>query len=46
MYGFAVAAGLIAGEGLAGVINAALEIGKVSGNFYGTKVALPGPPDG
>lgn len=42
MYGFAVAAGLIAGEGLAGVINAALELGGVSGSFKGTTVGLPG----
>ncbi|KAF4468544.1 hypothetical protein FALBO_4567 [Fusarium albosuccineum] len=42
MYAFAVAAGLIAGEGLGGVINAALELGKVSGSFKGTEIALPG----
>ncbi|KAM0438475.1 hypothetical protein ACHAPT_001224 [Fusarium lateritium] len=42
MYAFAVAAGLIAGEGLGGVINAALELGKVSGTFKGTEIALPG----
>lgn len=42
LYAFSVAAGLIAGEGLAGVINAALELGEVSGSFYGTSVALPG----
>ncbi|KAM5343438.1 hypothetical protein ACJ41O_011975 [Fusarium nematophilum] len=42
MYAFAIAAGLIAGEGLAGVINAALELGKVSGSFKGTEIALPG----
>ncbi|KAI1487082.1 OPT oligopeptide transporter protein-domain-containing protein [Biscogniauxia mediterranea] len=32
LYGYAVAAGLIAGEGLGGVIGAALEIGGVSGD--------------
>lgn len=42
MYGFAVAAGLIAGEGLAGVVNAALTLGKVDGSVYGSTVALPG----
>ncbi|KPM35939.1 hypothetical protein AK830_g10610 [Neonectria ditissima] len=42
MYGFAVAAGLIAGEGLAGVVNAALELGKVSGSAVGSTIALPG----
>ncbi|KAF5025367.1 hypothetical protein F66182_2532 [Fusarium sp. NRRL 66182] len=42
LYGFAIAAGLIAGEGLGGVINAALELGKVSGTFKGTEIALPG----
>uniref|UniRef100_A0A0D2XNZ3 Uncharacterized protein n=3 Tax=Fusarium TaxID=5506 RepID=A0A0D2XNZ3_FUSOF len=42
MYAFAIAAGLIAGEGFGGVINAALELGKVSGSFKGTEIALPG----
>ena len=41
MYAFAIAAGLIAGEGLAGVINAALELGKVSGSFKGTTIGNP-----
>ncbi|KAI9901043.1 hypothetical protein N3K66_002860 [Trichothecium roseum] len=41
-YAFSVAAGLIAGEGLAGVINAALELGEVSGSYYGTSAGLPG----
>lgn len=41
-YGFAIAAGLISGEGLAGVVNAALELGEVSGSYYGTQVGLPG----
>ncbi|CCF38382.1 OPT oligopeptide transporter [Colletotrichum higginsianum] len=47
---FAAAAGLIAGEGFGGVINAALELGGVSGssmaadgiNTIGTQIALPG----
>ncbi|KAI9170725.1 putative oligopeptide transporter [Paramyrothecium foliicola] len=42
MYGFSIAAGLIAGEGLGGVVNAALELGEVSGSFYGTTLGLPG----
>lgn len=42
VYAFAVAAGLIAGEGLAGVVNAALELGEVSGSYKGTTVGLPG----
>ncbi|SPJ76324.1 related to permeases - unknown function [Fusarium torulosum] len=41
MHAFAIAAGLIAGEGFGGVINAALELGKVSGSFKGTEIALP-----
>ncbi|KAK2686641.1 hypothetical protein QWA68_015256 [Fusarium oxysporum] len=42
MFGLSIAAGLMAGEGLAGVVNAALQLGEVSGAFYGTKVGLPG----
>ena len=42
MYGFSIAAGLIAGEGLAGVVNAALTLGGVDGSKVGTKIALPG----
>lgn len=41
-YGFAIAAGLIAGEGLAGVINAALTLGGVDGETKGTFAAVPG----
>ncbi|KAF6825107.1 oligopeptide transporter [Colletotrichum plurivorum] len=40
---FAAAAGLIAGEGFGGVINAALELGGVSGGVLGTPIGLPGP---
>lgn len=40
-YCFAVAAGLIAGEGLGGVIGAALQLGGVSGDVYGTMVGCP-----
>ncbi|KAJ6442503.1 LOW QUALITY PROTEIN: oligopeptide transporter [Purpureocillium lavendulum] len=42
MYAFSVAAGLIAGEGLAGVVNAALTLGEVDGGAKGTFVGLPG----
>ncbi|UNI22959.1 hypothetical protein JDV02_008802 [Purpureocillium takamizusanense] len=42
MYAFSVAAGLIAGEGLAGVVNAALTLGEVDGGVKGTMMGLPG----
>ncbi|KAL3958202.1 hypothetical protein ACCO45_006364 [Purpureocillium lilacinum] len=42
MYAFSVAAGLIAGEGLAGVVNAALTLGEVDGVVKGTTMGLPG----
>ena len=35
IYGYAVAAGMIAGEGLGGVIGAALQLGGVSGDILG-----------
>lgn len=41
MYCYAIAAGLIAGEGLGGVVSAALAIGGVSGKEYGTGIACP-----
>lgn len=41
LYGYAVAAGLIAGEGLGGVVGAALQLGGVSGDVYGTQIACP-----
>ncbi|KAJ3495116.1 hypothetical protein NLG97_g3625 [Lecanicillium saksenae] len=40
--GFASAAGLIAGEGLAGVINVALTLFGVAGDRRGSPIALPG----
>ena len=40
-YCYAVAAGLIAGEGLGGVIGAILQIADVAGDKYGTMVACP-----
>ncbi|KZS99964.1 uncharacterized protein LAESUDRAFT_732709 [Laetiporus sulphureus 93-53] len=41
VYGYAVAAGMIAGEGLGGIVDAVLEIAKVSGSVYGTSVGCP-----
>ncbi|KJZ75339.1 hypothetical protein HIM_05265 [Hirsutella minnesotensis 3608] len=41
-YGFSIAAGLLAGEGLAGVVNAALTLGEVDGGIKGTKIGIPG----
>lgn len=43
VYGFAVAAGLIAGEGIGGVINAVFQVAGISGpDPYGTNIACPG----
>ncbi|KAI1185606.1 OPT oligopeptide transporter protein-domain-containing protein [Nemania serpens] len=41
LYGYAVAAGFIAGEGLGGVIGAILQIAGVSGDVLGTNVGCP-----
>lgn len=41
-YAYAVAAGFIAGEGLAGVVNAALAIGGLDGLSKGSRIAIPG----
>ncbi|EJD47592.1 OPT superfamily oligopeptide transporter [Auricularia subglabra TFB-10046 SS5] len=41
MYGFALAAGMIAGEGLGGIVNAVLQIAGVSGVVHGTAVGCP-----
>ena len=41
LFGYAIAAGMIAGEGLGGIVNAVLQIGKVGGNLYGTAVGCP-----
>jgi uncharacterized oligopeptide transporter (OPT) family protein len=43
MIGYAVAAGLIAGEGIGGVVNAVLQIAKKSGDYYGVDYGCPGP---
>jgi uncharacterized oligopeptide transporter (OPT) family protein len=42
VYCYAVTAGMIAGEGLGGVVNAILEIGGVGGSVYGSGVGCPG----
>jgi uncharacterized oligopeptide transporter (OPT) family protein len=44
LYGYATAAGLIAGEGLGGVVGAALTLGGVSGDVLGTQIGCPGTP--
>jgi uncharacterized oligopeptide transporter (OPT) family protein len=41
MYGFAISAGMIAGEGLGGVFQALLSIAGVSGEVYGLTVGCP-----
>ncbi|KAF2648683.1 oligopeptide transporter [Lophiostoma macrostomum CBS 122681] len=41
IYGYAVAAGLIAGEGIGGVVNAVFQIVGISGDKYGSQVACP-----
>ncbi|KAF5330038.1 hypothetical protein D9611_010470 [Ephemerocybe angulata] len=42
MYMFAISAGLLAGEGLGGVLQAILAIAKVDGQIYGTAIGCPG----
>lgn len=42
LWGHAVAAGWIAGEGIGGVVNAGLQISGLSGDVYGTVVGCPG----
>ncbi|ORY00460.1 oligopeptide transporter [Clohesyomyces aquaticus] len=42
IYGYAIAAGLIAGEGIGGVINAVFQVAGIAGDKYGTMVACPG----
>ncbi len=41
MYGYAVAAGFMAGEGIGGVINAVLQIVGIAGDVYGTQAGCP-----
>jgi hypothetical protein len=38
---YAIAAGMIAGEGLGGVVGAALQLGGVSGDVKGTMIGCP-----
>lgn len=42
MFAFALAAGLIAGEGLGGVVSAVFVILKIDGSIYGTAIGCPG----
>ena len=41
IYGYAVAAGLIAGEGIGGVVNAVFQIVGISGDKFGSQVGCP-----
>ncbi|KAI9675061.1 MAG: hypothetical protein M1817_001467 [Caeruleum heppii] len=41
-FGYAVAAGLIAGEGIGGVINAIFQVAGIAGDKYGSNVGCPG----
>lgn len=41
MIGYPLAAGLIAGEGIGGVVNAVFEIAGISGSKYGSHVGCP-----
>jgi len=41
IFGYAIAAGLIAGEGIGGVINAIFQVAGISGDTYGTTIACP-----
>ncbi|KAK6525304.1 hypothetical protein TWF694_005449 [Orbilia ellipsospora] len=41
MYGTALASGLIAGEGIGGVVNALFEVVKISGTYYGNGFGCP-----
>ncbi|OCH86719.1 OPT oligopeptide transporter [Obba rivulosa] len=42
MYMFAVAAGLLAGEGIGGVFQALLAVAKADGSLFGTSIGCPG----
>lgn len=41
LLGYAVAAGLIAGEGIGGIVNASLQIAGLSGDVWGTRIGCP-----
>lgn len=38
---YAIAAGLIAGEGIGGVVNAVIQIAGIDGDKYGSQVGCP-----
>lgn len=42
MYCYAIAAGMIAGEGLGGIVGAILQIAGVAGSYKGTAIGCPG----
>lgn len=42
MYCYAVAAGMIAGEGLGGIVGAVLQVAGVAGSYKGTAIGCPG----
>lgn len=42
MYCYAIAAGMIAGEGLGGIVGAILQVAGVSGSVHGTSIGCPG----
>jgi uncharacterized oligopeptide transporter (OPT) family protein len=42
VYCYAIAAGMIAGEGMGGVFNAVLEIAGAGSSTYGSAVGCPG----
>jgi uncharacterized oligopeptide transporter (OPT) family protein len=41
VYGYAIAAGMIAGEGMGGVVGAILQLAGVSGDIKGTNLGCP-----
>ncbi|KAF1992316.1 oligopeptide transporter [Aulographum hederae CBS 113979] len=41
VYAYAIAAGLIAGEGIGGVVNAIFQVAGISGDIYGSTIACP-----
>ncbi|KAI0474896.1 OPT superfamily oligopeptide transporter [Xylariaceae sp. FL0804] len=41
MYCYAIAAGMIAGEGLGGIVGAILQVAGVSGSYYGAGIGCP-----
>ncbi len=41
IFGYAIAAGLIAGEGIGGVINAIFQVVGIDGDTHGSTIACP-----